>query len=161
MDFRTLKPEERHLFMLLGLMVQAAAFVELWLRMIAELLAESPHGSLLVSGEPVSRLTELCKVLVEVSSRPNEQQRDDLKALIGRTKQAFARRDQYVHGAWGTDVTTSERVTMRSRRLKPGLQDGPFNSADLDSLHAELKALNVELMDWLISVGNPDLVDPV
>ncbi|MEU8723545.1 hypothetical protein [Streptomyces antimycoticus] len=146
------KEEQMQLLFMLGLTVREAANVELQLRLIAAQLTESPHGVLLMAGETVTRLVDLCRNLAADSASVSSEQEEELRTLTTECKVAFQRRDQYVHGAWAQDGVSGAMLTMRSRRNKTEPQFAPMNVEDLTDLSHKLNGLANNLTGWLLKI---------
>ncbi len=95
---------------------------------------------------------DMCVFLVEAEVGIATDRREGLRTLISRSRAAFQRRDQYVHGMSSVDGETLEWSTMRTRRSKAELQFGPMNGDDLAQLVMELNELSGALMGWLVSM---------
>ncbi|MDW4913734.1 MULTISPECIES: hypothetical protein [Streptomyces] len=124
----------------LGWMIREAASLEMYLETIVKELCESPYGALLISGEPSSRVLNVCKVLIDAHPEVPEEHRTEFKKMLTDAKAAFERRHVYVHGAiaWeGQGIPGN----VRSRRLRARQDFQPLDTSDLNQLAAEFNRL--------------------
>ncbi|MFJ1788375.1 hypothetical protein ACIOML_29225 [Streptomyces anulatus] len=132
----------------LGWMIREAASLELLLETIVKELCESPYGALLISGEPSSRVLNVCKVLIDAHTEIPEDHRAEFKKMLVEAKAAFERRHGYVHGAVGW-VGDGIPGNMRSRRLKAGQDFRPIELDDLNQLAREFNRLIIKAHTFL------------
>ncbi|MET8377442.1 hypothetical protein [Streptomyces microflavus] len=132
----------------LGWMIREAAGLEMYLETIVKELCESPYGALLISGEPSSRVLNVCKVLIDAHSEIPEDHRAGFKKMLVEARAAFERRHGYVHGAiaWVGDGIPGN---MRSRRLKAGTDFRPIELNDLNQLAGEFNRLAIQAHTFL------------
>lgn len=124
----------------LGWMIRDAASLEMYLETIVKVLCESPYGALLISGEPSSRVLNVCKVLIDARPEVPDRHRAEFKKMLVEAKAAFERRHSYVHGAIGWQ---GEGIpgNLRSRRLKAKQDFQPLDLQDLHQLAREFNRL--------------------
>ncbi|MGW3486287.1 hypothetical protein [Streptomyces sp. NPDC001054] len=121
-------------------MIREAAQLEFRLELTARILCESHCGELLILVESSSRTIKVCHVLVDAHEELTVQAREDLKGMLRESNELFTKRHRYVHGAamFGGD---DGPVTMRTRRLKMGLEIAPLAQKDVASLADRFTAL--------------------
>lgn len=132
----------------LGWMIREAASLEMYLETIVKELCQSPYGALLISGEPSSRVLNVCKVLIDAHPEIPQEHRAEFKKMLIEAKAAFERRHGYVHGAiaWVGDGIPGN---MRSRRLKAGQDFRPIELDDLNQLAGEFNRLVIKAHTFL------------
>ncbi len=144
----------------LGKMVRQASTLEYFLEQIAKELSGSPYGALLVSGQSVGQVIAACKALIVARPDATDEWRAKLLKAAKESRDAFDRRNQYVHGtvSWrGPDGTPG---TSRSRKLKGEPEFVPLDLKDLESLTRELQRLTFETGACLAAIlqGFPDVL---
>ncbi|MFI6123251.1 hypothetical protein ACIBCU_26320 [Streptomyces sp. NPDC051064] len=137
---RTDKSLDAHL----GKMVRQASTLEYFLEQTAKALSGSPYGALLISGESISRVIEACKALVLAREDASAEWQARFKDTLIASKNAFERRNQYVHGSVSWRGPDGIPGTSRSRRLKPEATFIPLDLDDLASLTREFERLTFQ-----------------
>jgi hypothetical protein len=132
----------------LGAAVREAALTDLILVMIAQHLCGSVYGGLLVAGESTTRVLNVCKTLVEARKDVPEPFRAEFLALLARCTPLFEERHRYVHGTAIPD-SFGGLTTVRTRRLKAGVDTRPVDHDRLAALSADFHKLGLDLSDWL------------
>lgn len=135
---------------LLGRMIREAATLEHFLEAIVKELCGSPYGALLVSGEPTSRILTVWRTLGDARDDIPAASKQEVKDLVPQIKEAFDRRNQYVHGAiaWEGEGVPG---TMRGRRLKSAGQFEKLDIDDLADLANEFNRLSFAVSAWFRS----------
>ncbi|WP_405807156.1 hypothetical protein OG729_18530 [Streptomyces sp. NBC_00210] len=145
-----LAPGEEQILYDLGLMIREAGHVEMMLRLVTSTLTQSPQGDLIMAGEDVSRMLELCKHLADGHPWLRRSQCEQLGTVISECKVAFQARNQYVHGAWGQNGGVEQAlITMRSRRYRRAPQTEALTATDLRTLSTKFNRLSLELFNLL------------
>ncbi|MFC8004169.1 hypothetical protein ACFUMJ_26390 [Streptomyces olivaceus] len=144
--------------MALGRMIREAAQLEFRLELTARILCESHYGELLILAESSSRTIKVCHVLVDAHEELTAHAREDLKGMLRESNELFTERHRYVHGAamFGGD---DGPVTMRTRRLKMGLEIAPLVQKDVASLADRFAALTSGITAWITDLINGRLRD--
>lgn len=142
----------------LGRMVRRASTLEYILEQVGKALSGSPYGALLISGQSVTTVIESCKALILAREDATEEWRDRFAGALVASKDAFNRRNQYVHGTVTWRAADGVPGTLRSRKLKPEATFVPLDLKDLSNLTDEFRRLTFEAGACLSAVlqGFPD-----
>ncbi|MEV7427010.1 hypothetical protein [Streptomyces sp. NPDC091212] len=127
----------------LGRMIRQAATLELYLEQTVKVLCGGPYGALLISGESTSRVIDACRALVKVHHALTDEWREEFNTVLSDAKQAFERRNRYVHGAISWQGEVAVPGNSRSRRLKLEAEFVPLDLDDLVDLTSELNRLTL------------------
>ncbi|WAL93958.1 hypothetical protein [Streptomyces sp. Je 1-369] len=146
-----LRDEDMELYALLGLMVRAAADLELRLQLIAVRLSESSYAHLWVHGAAASAATKLIKDLAKANPNVTDEESADLVPLLSRVGPLLERRHGYVHGAWSVDQSNPAEPSYLAMRYTKGQESprfDPISKDHLGDLTTKLSDLTSELMGW-------------
>jgi hypothetical protein len=86
----------------LGQLVEAAAVMEIALRMAFCVLIGSDHAAVVAGGQETHWLIENCDAIARHRSDLAETQRDTIRAALHACRDANRDRNRLVHDAWGT-----------------------------------------------------------
>ncbi|MFE6817085.1 hypothetical protein [Streptomyces sp. NPDC057677] len=140
----------------LGAMVREAAFMDMLMISLCQHLVASPHGSLLVHGEPTSRVQSMIKKLLDARKEIAPEHKNALRLIVEESGPLFNKRNEYVHGA-AIFGESGELTLLRTRRLNAEIIRTPATITELQKLGDDLAALSLRMGDAFASFLIDDL----
>ena len=129
----------------LGQVVEAAAVLEIALRMAYVALAGGGLAAIVAGGQEAHWLIDTCEILARRHSELSDDERDAIRVALRACREASHDRNRLVHDAWGMAVDGSA-VTVASRTTSYEIAGRPWAIADIRQVAAGIAAAQQDLL---------------
>jgi hypothetical protein len=142
----------------LGRVVEAAAVMEIALRMAYCALTGGEYAALVADGQEAHWLIDSCDVVARHHGELNQASRDAIRQALRACRDASRDRNRLVHDAW--NLTADGRpVTVASRARSYEIAGRPWAVDDIKAVAAGIAAAQRELLGSVEDALGPDRLD--